>query len=294
MDTVGPRGRVVEPGLRAHADEPLDLRADVVGRRRALREGCIPRVGDRRDALHERPEAFLGLGGARLGLDALGDIEHHALSERRPPASVRSVVVGFVVDPSHRTVRARDAVLVEVGRRVTVGLRGDRADPLEVVGVDLPRPVRGVFVGGHAEEVLDLRADEQVPAVRRVPAVRDHRRLDAVTAKRRLEQWYTRPPALRWGDWSAHNSVTRAAWERLDHGFDPRFVARSGGAGVGAATAPGRRHPVRRARHRGGRPRRPAARTGRPVDPHHPEGSELALERRAPEPPAPADQLRSG
>ncbi len=107
----------------------------------------------------------------------------------------------------------------------------------------------------------------------------------AATGRRRLEQWYTRPAALRWVDWSAHNSVTRVAWERLDHGFDPRFVARSGGAGVGAATAPGRRHPVRRARHRGGRPRRPAARTGRPVDPHHPEGSELALERRAPEPP---------
>ena len=43
--------------------------------------------------------------------------------------------------------------------------------------MDLPRPVRGVFVGGHAEEVLDLWADEQVPALRRVPAVRDHRRL---------------------------------------------------------------------------------------------------------------------
>ena len=46
----------------------------------------------------------------------------------------------------------------------------------------------------------------------------------AATGRRRLEQWYTRPPALRWVDWSAHNSVTRAAWERLDHGFDPRFV----------------------------------------------------------------------
>jgi hypothetical protein len=44
------------------------------------------------------------------------------------------------------------------------------------------------------------------------------------TSRRRLEQWYTRPPELRWVDWSAHNSVTRAAWERLDHGFDPRFV----------------------------------------------------------------------
>ncbi len=46
----------------------------------------------------------------------------------------------------------------------------------------------------------------------------------AATGRRRLEQWYTRPAALRWVDWSAHNSVTRVAWERLDHGFDPRFV----------------------------------------------------------------------
>ncbi|MFL6150814.1 MAG: glycosyltransferase family 2 protein [Ornithinibacter sp.] len=46
----------------------------------------------------------------------------------------------------------------------------------------------------------------------------------AATGRRRLEQWYTRPAALRWVDWSAHNSVTRAAWQRLDHGFDPRFV----------------------------------------------------------------------
>jgi GT2 family glycosyltransferase len=44
------------------------------------------------------------------------------------------------------------------------------------------------------------------------------------TARRRLEQWYARPAGLRWVDWSAHNSVTRAAWDRLDHGFDPRFV----------------------------------------------------------------------
>ena len=42
--------------------------------------------------------------------------------------------------------------------------------------------------------------------------------------RRRLEQWYTRPPGLRWVDWSAHNSVTRTAWGRLEHGFDPRFV----------------------------------------------------------------------
>jgi len=46
----------------------------------------------------------------------------------------------------------------------------------------------------------------------------------AATARRRLEQWYAREPGLRWVDWSAHNSVTRAAWDRLDHGFDPRFV----------------------------------------------------------------------
>ncbi len=188
----------------------------------------------------------------------------------------------------------------------------------------------------------------------------------AATGRRRLEQWYTRPPALRWVDWSAHNSVTRAAWDRLDHGFDPRFVygqdselgfrlARSGvtivvdpalevehrgaalsaanrvprayvagslpgpvragarreprsgrgppgireGAGVGhlggrhrlgatglvvvpaprprrggdgTATAPRRRGPGRRTRDRGRRSRRPAARAGRPVDPHHAEG----------------------
>ncbi|PKW27071.1 glycosyl transferase family 2 [Phycicoccus duodecadis] len=43
-------------------------------------------------------------------------------------------------------------------------------------------------------------------------------------AARRTAQWYDREPDRRWVDWSAHNSVTRTAWSRLDHGFDPRFV----------------------------------------------------------------------
>ncbi len=46
----------------------------------------------------------------------------------------------------------------------------------------------------------------------------------AAAAARRRRQFSERPAALRWIDWSAHNSVTRAAWDRLDHGFDPRFV----------------------------------------------------------------------
>lgn len=41
---------------------------------------------------------------------------------------------------------------------------------------------------------------------------------------RRRRMWHGRPLGLRWVDWSAHNSITRAAWTRLDHGFDPRFV----------------------------------------------------------------------
>lgn len=57
-----------------------------------------------------------------------------------------------------------------------------------------------------------------------VPDTPYTRTYGAATSRRRLEQWYSRPPSLRWVDWSAHNSVTRAAWDRLDHGFDPRFV----------------------------------------------------------------------
>ncbi len=38
----------------------------------------------------------------------------------------------------------------------------------------------------------------------------------AATGRRRLEQWYTRPPAQRRVDWSALNAVTRVAWDRRE------------------------------------------------------------------------------
>ena len=40
---------------------------------------------------------------------------------------------------------------------------------------------------------------------------------------RSLGAAYARPADQRWVGWAAHNSVTRAAWERVG-GFDPRFV----------------------------------------------------------------------
>ena len=122
--------------------------------------------------------------------------------------------------------------------------------PLRVLGSAAPRGVVAALNQGFAAargRVLIRCDDDLTPARHMVQAHLEHHRgrddlgvscamRDVVadtpyartygeaTSRRRLEQWYTRPPALRWVDWSAHNSVTRAAWERLDHGFDPRFV----------------------------------------------------------------------
>ena len=81
------------------------------------------------------------------------------------------------------------------------------------------------MVRGHVEHHRG-RDDLGVSCAMRdvVPDTEYTRTYGAATGRRRLEQWYTRPPGLRWVDWSAHNSTTRAAWDRLDHGFDPRFV----------------------------------------------------------------------
>jgi GT2 family glycosyltransferase len=122
--------------------------------------------------------------------------------------------------------------------------------PLRVLRFDTPRGVVAALNDGFAAargRVLIRCDDDLTPAGHMVRGhVAHHRERDdlgvscamrdvvtdtpysrtygAAASRRRLEQWYSRPPELRWVDWSAHNSVTREAWNRLDHGFDPRFV----------------------------------------------------------------------
>lgn len=121
---------------------------------------------------------------------------------------------------------------------------------LRVITHDQPRGVVHALNAGYGAargRVLIRCDDDLTPAPHMVRGhVRHHRERDDVgvscpmrdvpvdtafgrtygtaAGRLRLQQWYSRPPDRRWVDWSAHNSITRDAWNRLDHGFDPRFV----------------------------------------------------------------------
>lgn len=81
------------------------------------------------------------------------------------------------------------------------------------------------MVRGHLAHHRD-RDDVAVSCAVRdlVPDTPYGRAYGAEAARSRREQWYARPADQRWVDWSAHNSLTRATWERLGTGYDPRFV----------------------------------------------------------------------
>ena len=174
MHGVGPRVGVVEPVLDRVAEERLDLRADVAGRRGPGLIRTVPDVGNGGDALDDGPEPFLGLRCSGVGVPDRGDVGDHALREGRSPVRRRLHVAGFVVDPADVSRLRHDAVLVEeLGLFAAVGTRRGRQQPLEIVGmhgVD-PHLVLGPLVGAVAEDPLDLRADVEVTMAERVPGV---------------------------------------------------------------------------------------------------------------------------
>lgn len=114
--------------------------------------------------------------------------------------------------PPHGVVAALNAGYAAARGRVLVRCDDDLTPAPDMVRRHLE----------HHRERDDLGVSCPIRDV--VPDTPFGRAYGRAAADRRRQQWETRPAALRWVDWSGHNSVTRATWDRLDGGFDPRFV----------------------------------------------------------------------
>ena len=175
MQHRAPEVGVVEVGLGRDAQDVLDLRADVGGGHRLVRDVD---VDDRGDLLDQSAVLRPSVAQADLRLDQLGLVHHDAEPVLGNAGSIADQD-RLVADPHDRAAPVESAVLDPeglAGRDRTIA-RGD--DALSVVGVDTFVPaVVGVdpFGGLDAQQIVDPGAHVEDRRPRRDAIDVQHRR----------------------------------------------------------------------------------------------------------------------